>query len=198
MKFTTALATAMGLALAASPLVAQDKKSEKSESSSKTSQTDKVSKSAQTFVTKAASGGMLEVETSKLAADKGKRDDVKSFAQKMVSDHSKANADLESLAQRIGAKVPDKLEQNHQAQVEKLKKVDQGGFDQAYIAIQVEAHKEAVSLFQNYAKSGDQADLKQFAEKTLPTLQEHQKMAQELAKNSATTGGSSGTSGKSR
>lgn len=195
MKFSHTFAVAMGLALAASPLLAQDKKSE---SSSKSAQTEKVSKNAQTFVTKAAQGGMLEVQSSKLAVEKSKRDDVKSFAQKMVTDHSKANADLESLAQRIGATVPDKLDKQHQAEMEKLQKVDEGGFDQAYIGVQVSAHKDAVALFQNYAKSGDQPDLKQFAEKTLPTLQEHQKMAQDLMKQSATTGSSSGTSGKSR
>lgn len=192
MKYTTTLAIAVGLALAASPLVAQDKKSE---TSSKSAQ---ASKEAQTFVTKAASGGMFEVESSKLAVEKAKRDDVKSFAQKMVTDHGKANADLQSMAQKVGVKVPDKMEPKHQAQVEKLNKTGAESFDKAYLDAQIEAHKESVALFQNYAKSGDQPDLKQFAEKTLPTLQEHQRMAQDLARQGAATGGSSGSSGKSR
>lgn len=192
MKYATKFAIAVGLALAASPLVAQDKKSE---TGSKSAQ---ASKEAQTFVNKAASGGMFEVESSKLAVDKAKRDDVKTFAQKMVTDHGKANADLQSMAQKAGVKVPDKMEPKHQAQLEKLGKTGTESFDKAYVDAQVEAHKEAVGLFQNYAKSGDQPDLKQFAEKTLPTLQEHQRMAQDLARQGAVTGGSSGTSGKSR
>ena len=67
------------------------------------------------FIKKAANGGMTEVELGKIAADKGQKQDVKDFGQRMVKDHGKANDDLKSVASKMNAEIPDKVNAKHQA-----------------------------------------------------------------------------------
>jgi putative membrane protein len=181
-----ALAAAATAVLLATPLIAQDAK----KSGNNT---------AQTFVEKAASGGMLEVESSKLAKDKAKRADVKSFADIMIRDHGKANEELKSAAQSAGLNVPAKMAKKHESKLGKLKGAKAGNFDKAYVDLQVEAHREAVELFQGFSRSGEEGELKSFASRTLPILEQHQEMAKDLQKaSSGATGQSSGTTGKSK
>ena len=189
MNTKTFLASAAALALLVSPLVAQPVKNP----------SKKGSDAAQVFVNKAGVGGMFEVETSRLALDKARREDVKDFAQKMVTDHGQANEELKTVADQIGTKVPEKMDPSHQAKFNKLKSATGPGFDTAYINAQTEAHREAVTLFDRYAKAGDNAELKAFASKTLPVLQGHEAHVKELkTSSSGATGASPGTSGKSK
>lgn len=137
-----------------------------------------------TFMRTAAVDGMAEVEHGKLAAEHAASNDVKQFGQRMVDDHGKANAELKSVAAQKNVTLPTELDAKHKAMQAKLSKLKGAAFDSAYMAHMVSAHKEAVTLFQREAKSGKDAEVKAFAEKTLPTLQEHFKMAQDLsAKN---------------
>jgi putative membrane protein len=135
----------------------------------------------QDFVTTAASAGMAEVETGKLALERASREDVKRFAQKMVDDHGKANRELLALAKQKNIPVSERMNAEHQAAVDKLSKLKGAEFDKAYIKIQVDEHVKAVELFEGESKNGNDADLKGFASKTLPTLQEHLKMARAMA-----------------
>jgi putative membrane protein len=137
-----------------------------------------------TFMTTAAIDGMAEVEHGKLAAQNAASSAVKQFGQRMVDDHGKANAELKSLASQKNVTLPTSLGAQHKAMQDKLSKLNGPAFDSAYMAHMVAAHKEAVALFQREAKTGKDAETKAFAEETLPTLQEHLKMAQDLsAKN---------------
>ncbi|RWF28204.1 MAG: DUF4142 domain-containing protein, partial [Mesorhizobium sp.] len=65
--------------------------------------------------------------------------------------------------------------------LDELKRVSGEAFDQAYIKMQTDAHRQAVALFSTYAKSGDDPAMKEFAKKTLPTLKMHEKHVKELA-----------------
>ena len=134
-----------------------------------------------TFMKTAAMDGMAEVEHGQLAAQKAASDGVKQFGQRMADDHGKANAELKSLAAQKHVTLPAKLDAKHQAMHDKLAKMSGAAFDSAYMAHMVTAHKEAVALFQREAKAGSDAETKAFAEKTLPTLQEHLKMAQDVS-----------------
>lgn len=198
MRATVLMATAAAVALAATPMLAQTSTPRTTQPSTGDT-ARKVSQSAQTFVTKAGHGGMFEVQSSEIAVEKSQREDVKSFAQKMIQDHGKANGDLKRVAGEVGAALPTKLDSKHQSQIDKLRSASAQSFDRTYIDAQMEAHREAVSLFSNYAKSGDNAQLKQLATETLPVLQQHERSVQELHNaSSAATGKSSGTSGKSK
>ena len=147
----------------------------------------------QDFVKKATIGGLFEVESSELAQDKGQSAEVKEFAAQMIKDHGKANKELGSLAGDLNAQQPSQLDSKHQQALQKLESVAEGAeFDRAYIQAQRDAHREAVSLFQSYSKSGGNQQLTSWAQKTLPVLQEHQQHVQQL--NVASRGGGDSSS----
>lgn len=136
--------------------------------------------SAQRFVSKASQDGMTEVKLAELASQKSQNDSVKQFASHMASDHSTANSELESVAKQENIAVADKLDAKHQAQVTSLSKKSGAAFDKAYAAAMVKAHKQAVALFKSGTHSSDQ-NIASFANKTLPTLESHERMADDLA-----------------
>ena len=139
--------------------------------------------STQDFVTKVAISDMFEVQSSQLAlAEKQPDQDTKPFAQKMVNDHQKTTAELKKLVEtgKVKASLPTALDSEHQKMLDDLKSKTGKEFDQSYDQIQLKAHQEAVTLFEAYAKGGDNADLKKWAATTLPHLKAHLTMAQKL------------------
>lgn len=132
-----------------------------------------------TFVTKAAEGGLTEVALSKAAASSARDPKIKQFAQQMVRDHSKANEQLASLAKSKGLSVPLSLDAEHRAIVQKLSNKKGAEFDAAYVKQMQEDHANTVALFQSATKSTD-ADLAAFANNTLPTLKQHEHLADDL------------------
>ena len=131
------------------------------------------------FVEAAAKSGAMEVEASKIAVERADNARVKSFAKMMVSDHSKANDKLKKLAMDKGIDLPD--EQAVAPDLAQLKDKSGHDFDMAYMqAAGPDAHQQAVSLFQQEATSGTDAQLRSFAKQTLPTLKKHLKEAESL------------------
>ena len=143
--------------------------------------TAKLSGSDKTFVSKAATGGMAEVELGKLAADKASDPDVKAFGQRMVDDHSKANDKLKQIATDKGVTVPTALKGAEKTLYDKLSKASGAEFDKMYMHHMVTDHQTDVKEFEKESKSGKDTDVKQFATDTLPTLREHLQMAQTTA-----------------
>ena len=119
------------------------------------------------FVKEVAISDMFEIESSKLAQQKGNAAE-KTFASQMVTDHTKTSTELKGLV--TGGKV-------------KLRGESGKDFSSDYDSMQVSAHKDAVSLFERYAKGGENADLKNWTGKTLPALKHHLDMAQGLKKS---------------
>jgi putative membrane protein len=136
------------------------------------------------FIKMVAISDLFEVESSKLAQANAQDPKVKTFAAKMVKDHTETSNELKGLVSSGKAKVelPAALDSSHQSKLDKLKGLKAADFDKQYVSDQQSAHKDAVSLFERYSKGGDNADLKSFAAKTLPHLQEHLKMADDLPK----------------
>jgi putative membrane protein len=136
------------------------------------------------FVKEVAISDMFEIAASKVAQDKGNAPE-KTFASHMVTDHTRTSADLKGLVSggKVKAEVPSALDSAHQAKLDKLKGESGKDFSSDFDSIQVSAHKDAVSLFERYAKGGDNADLKNWAGKTLPALKHHLEMAQDLGKS---------------
>ncbi|MGY4489796.1 DUF4142 domain-containing protein [Pseudomonas sp. TE3610] len=131
------------------------------------------------FVDNAAAGGITEVEAGKLALEKSSSADVKTFANHMIKDHGAANEQLTALAHKLDIKVPDDGTLMQQAK-QKILELRDDSFDKSYANNQVKAHEDTVALFKKEAASSDNAELKAFAQKTLPTLEAHLKMAKEL------------------
>jgi putative membrane protein len=143
----------------------------------------------QAFAKEAAMGGMAEVDLGKLAASNGSGADVKQFGQRMVDDHSKANDELKSWAAQKNVTLPTDLNAKHKAEHAHLEKMTGSAFDRAYMAAMVADHNQDVAAFQRESKAAKDADLKAWAAKTLPTLQDHQKSAKEI--NAKVRGGAS-------
>ena len=139
------------------------------------------------FLKDAAVGGIAEVELGKLATQKASSDAVKQFGQKMVDDHSKANDVLKQVASQEGVTVPDSLDSKHQSRVDKLSKLSGADFDRAYVKDQLKDHRKDVSEFKREADNGSNANIKNFAAKTLPILEEHLSMVKDLNKSSKAT-----------
>ena len=132
------------------------------------------------FVMDAAKGGLAEVEMGKLAAEKASSPDVKQFGQRMVDDHSKANDELKAVASQKGITLPTELAAADKATLDRLSKLSGEAFDRAYMSDMVKDHKKDVAEFKKEASAGKDADVKAFAGKTLPTLEDHLKMAQDV------------------
>ena len=137
----------------------------------------KVSSADKSFVEKAAIGSMAEVQMGRLAQQKAGSDQVKQFGTRMVDDHSKANDDLKQVASHKGITLPSDLDAKHKNKMAKLEKLSGAQFDRAYMDDMVSDHKKDVAEFEKQAKSGNDADIKGFAPKTLPTLQQHLSLA---------------------
>jgi len=137
------------------------------------------------FVDNAAAGGIAEVETSKLALEKSASADIKSFANMMITDHSKANDELAAIAKKHDIEVPDSTTLVKQAK-EKILDLRDESFDAAYANNQVKAHEETIELFKKEAntvtddKVKGATELKGFAQKMLPALEKHLDMAKQL------------------
>jgi len=132
------------------------------------------------FVDEASAKGIAEIETAKMALNKGTSEDVKQFAKMMIDDHTKANQELAQLAQAKDLEMSDEATLMDKAKAMILKLRDGENFDEAYANNQVVAHEQTIEMYQDYVEGGENADLKQFAQKTLPKLEEHLKQAKDL------------------
>jgi putative membrane protein len=143
----------------------------------------KAPQEATTFATKVAAANTFEIQSSELATERAERDDVKTFAKQMIDDHTKAGKDFKAAVQAANIQAPkEESDAKQKATLKKLEGAKGKSFDQAYVSAQTDAHKEAVTLFKNYASKGQTAPLKDFAQKTLPTLEHHLQMVQDLGK----------------
>lgn len=133
------------------------------------------------FFKEAASGGMMEVQLGQLAKDKAQSQDVKDFGSRMVTDHGKANDELKQLAQQKKWTLPTKLEHKHKSMVGKMQKVSGSEFDKKYMTGMVMDHAKDVEDFRNATQKVKDPELKAWAEKTLPVLEQHHQLAKETA-----------------
>lgn len=140
---------------------------------------------ADDFVEEASAKGLAEIETSRLALEKSTSAEVRKFAQTMIDDHTKANQELSALARTKKLDIADDVELMNKAKASILKQRDGESFDEAYVNNQVVAHEKTVELFQKATHLKD-ADLKSFAQTTLPKLQHHLQMAQQLQQTQKT------------
>ena len=148
---------------------------------------DKAGKEAkianETFVRAADQINLAEMKLGKIAEENAKSDAVKKFGTQTVIDHSLMNKELRKITLKQGITLTDKLDARHQALLDTLSTLKEVAFDKAYTKDMVAGHKKAIELFENEAKNGQDADVKAWAEKCLPTLREHLKLAQAAVKD---------------
>jgi putative membrane protein len=144
------------------------------------------------FATKAAEGGLMEVQLGELAQEQAKDEQVVEFGHRMVQDHGQANEKLKTIAEQKGISLPQELPPDAQQKYEELKQLSDAEFDKAYMDEMVSDHEKDIAAFEQEAQSGQDPDLRAFAEETLPTLREHLEVAEET--QSQLTAAAEGTS----
>ncbi len=138
-----------------------------------TTSSDTSMKDDRDFVMEAANGGMMEVELGKYAAAHATSAKVKEFGNMMVTDHTKANDELKSIAASKNITIPATMDEDTQKKVTDLESKKGADFDKAYVDMMVDDHQEDIDKFKKEATDGNDADVKAFAAKTLPVLQKH-------------------------
>ena len=140
-----------------------------------------ISPTTQDFVTEAATSDMLEIQAGRIAQERGNPAEKK-FGAQMVADHTRTSADIKGLiaSGQLKAQLPKELPSSAQSKLDDLTNAKNEDFSSVYDPMQVSAHESAVSLFERYGQSGDNAELKAWANKTLPALKRHLDMANKL------------------
>jgi putative membrane protein len=141
----------------------------------------KLSDQDKQFIKDAASGGLMEVELGKIAAQNAFSDEVKNFGRRMQEDHGKANKELAQLAKTKGVDVPKELVAKHKSSLDRLSKLSGKEFDGEYMKAMLEAHREDLKKFQSEAETGQDPQLKEFAKKHVPILKKHLELVEKTA-----------------
>lgn len=139
-----------------------------------------VAPSSQDFVKIVAISDMYEMEAAKLAQQRADQAS-QTFATRMLADHMATTNELKAIATKANITVPTQLDSAHQSKLDTLKNLQDQAFDREYDKQQIDAHRDAVDVFQRYAEKGDNPDLKAFAAKYLPKLKDHLTQAEALA-----------------
>lgn len=142
-----------------------------------------VSSADKEFARMAASGGMAEVQAAQLAQQRASSPQVRQFASRMITDHTDANSELQQIAQQENIDLPSKPDSKDAGALKRLGGMNGTQFDQIYAQQELRDHQQDVALFRKEATSGRNQALKEFAQKTLPTLQQHLQLAQGLNAN---------------
>jgi putative membrane protein len=138
------------------------------------------------FILQAAQGGMGEVELGKVAAQQGATDGVKKLGQRLADDHSKGTDELKTIAQHRGIALPSDLEPKDKSLMTRLSKLHGTTFDRTYVRTVVADHKQDLAAFRRESTSGKDPEVKAWATKMLPTLEEHLKEAEAASRTGAT------------
>jgi putative membrane protein len=149
--------------------------------------------SDQEFVMSAAHGNMAEIELGKLAETRASSDQVKTFAKRMVDDHQKALDGLKAVAKNEKITLPSAIDAKDQALKDRLQKLSGTVFDREYMSAMVRDHRQDVAEFRAESTTAQFADVKQYASSTLPTLEDHLKLARSTDKAVVGTSGRPGS-----
>lgn len=135
------------------------------------------------FAKEAAETGSMEIKLGELAQSKGTTAEVKTLGSHMVTDHTKSNNELKTIAASKNIPLPTALNDKGQRAYEKLSKKEGKKFDKAYTQCMVKHHKKSICKFKKQAKKGDDAELRSWASNTLPVLEHHKEMSKEACKS---------------
>ncbi|HTL59601.1 MAG TPA: DUF4142 domain-containing protein [Candidatus Limnocylindrales bacterium] len=161
-------------------LGAQLGRAQLTQNSTDATQRGQLSESDYRFLVKAARGGIEEVELGQLAQQKGTSQQLRSFGERMVTDHTKLNNELKQIASQKNATLPAQMSHHENSTLQHLQNLTGPDFDKAYTKDMVKDHKKDVKEFESAAKNLSDADLRTFAQKNLATLQQHLGMAENL------------------
>jgi putative membrane protein len=141
------------------------------------------------FVKSALQGSMAEVQTAQLALQKSTNDQVKQFAQRMITDHTKLIEQMKPVAKQLGVKIPDGPDKKEKASMAKLQALSGSDFDTAYVKAMVKDHKTDDSEFKMEMSNGQSQIVRNAASQADPVIEAHLQMIEGIAKNMNVTSG---------
>ena len=144
---------------------------------SQQSSDNKLSWQDRRFMRQAAQAGLFEVKKSELALTRSHNRHVRQFAAQMIRDHTKANQELKQLAASREVRLPRRPNAHQRMIIRRLARLSGKHFDCAYMAVQVRAHLQAIAIFRREVRHGHDPAVKAYADKTLPVLRMHLRMA---------------------
>ncbi|MGE5538581.1 MAG: DUF4142 domain-containing protein [Gemmatimonas sp.] len=159
MRIATAAVVTAGLVLAAAPVLAKDSKD---------------------FLKQAIEGDTSEIMLGQMAQLRASSDGVREYGRALATDHAAAKDQAIALAQKIGLKPPDTPAKKAQSAQEKLSKLEGAEFDREFVSYMVKDHHDDIREFQEATRANDSPDVAQYAQMTLPKLQQHLEMAENL------------------
>jgi putative membrane protein len=189
MTLSRLLAGAALAALMAQPALAQNQSTTQQQPPAQAGQQQLAEQDLE-FARKAAEGGLKEVRLGELAQQQAASEQVQQFGERMVEDHGKANEQLMQIADAKGIELPQELSQEAQQLYDELQQKSGAEFDQAYMDEMVSDHQKDVESFSEFAASGQDQELVQFATETLPVLEQHLEMAEQISEQAVAAAGS--------
>lgn len=132
------------------------------------------------FLERAAQDNVAEMELAEMAQERAASEDVKYYAKLLQSSHEVANERLRNIAEQQNVELPDEPNEQQKQTAEKLSNLEGEQFDRQYLQAMIEDHKKAIELFKQQAQSGQSPEVQQYAKQTLPALQAHLEMAQQI------------------
>jgi putative membrane protein len=126
---------------------------------------------------------LAEIKLGQLAKGHGNAQSIKNYGERIAADHTKMNQELKAIANTQGVTLPDQLDKKHQELLDQLSKLQGSQFDKTFIKDMISGHQQAISKFETQGRDGHAADVKAWADKWLPTLREHLKMANSAQKD---------------
>lgn len=141
-----------------------------------------LSKGDEAFLKMAAEANMTEAHVGQVAAQQGTLQGVKDLGQTMVTDHTDAYQELTELADKLGVTIPKGIDIAKDRAIERLIHMKGASFDRDFARLEVASHREAIAAFQRESEHGDNADIRAYAKKTIPVLEKHLHMAEEILK----------------
>ena len=140
-----------------------------------------VNKDVSDFAVNAFNGGMMEIESGKIAQEKSANPRVKNFGAMMVKDHSEANDNLKTLSSSFHVALPDSVSHDMKKEIEKLSQKNGKAFDKSYMDMMVDDHQKDVQEFRKASDKLSDSTFKTFAATTLPVLEKHLDSAKAIA-----------------
>jgi putative membrane protein len=134
------------------------------------------------FIMNIALRGMREIDLAKVALDKSSNPAIKEYAAKVVEEQTKATGALKRIAGKQSIAIPAALDPKEQTEVDRIAKLSGADFDRAYTRDQVKNHERSLREFQREAKDGQDEQVKAFAVRVLPIVEQHLQTARDLTK----------------
>jgi putative membrane protein len=135
------------------------------------------------FMTMAATANMTEAHLGQMAESQAANANLKTFGQTLVQDHTRAYEELHALSNKTGENIPKGIDTGKDASIQQLRKLKGAGFDKRFVQHEIQDHQRVLAAFKREAEHGQNPDVKAYAQKLLPTIEEHLHKAQEIAKN---------------